>query len=117
MSDRADITIIGAGIIGLVIVSEVARKDREVYILERNEVFGQEQSSRNSEVIHAGIYYEQDSLKTKLCTEGNRLLYELCEKNGIPHINCGKIIVATNDAEAEEMEKLYTKAGNNGVTL
>ena len=117
MLDRADITIIGAGINGLAIASEVAREGRDVYILERNEAFGQEQSSRNSEVIHAGIYYEQDSLKTKLCMEGNRLLYELCEKNGIPHINCGKIIVATSEAEAEEMENLYAKASNNGVTL
>ena len=117
MSDRADITIIGAGIIGLAIASEVAKKGRDVYILEKNDAFGREQSSRNSEVIHAGIYYEKDSLKTKLCTEGNRLLYELSEKNGIPHMHCGKIIVATNNAEAEEMEKLYTKASNNGVTL
>ena len=83
MTYRADITIIGAGVIGLAIASHVAREDREVYVLEKNETFGQEQSSRNSEVIHAGIYYDRDSLKARLCLEGNGLLYELCEKNGI----------------------------------
>jgi len=85
MSDKADITIIGAGVIGLAIASEVTKGGREVYLLEKNETFGQEQSSRNSEVVHAGIYYERDSLKAKMCLEGNGLLYELCERNGIAH--------------------------------
>ena len=117
MSYSADITIIGAGVIGLAIASLVTREGREVYVLEKNEAFGQEQSSRNSEVIHAGIYYERDSLKTKMCLEGNRLLYELCEKNGIAYKKCGKIIVATNDVEAEELEKLYRRGKDNGVPL
>jgi L-2-hydroxyglutarate oxidase LhgO len=67
-----------AGVIGLAIASQVAREGREVYVLEKNETFGQEASSRNSEVIHSGIYYPKDSLKAKTCVEGNALLYELC---------------------------------------
>ncbi len=117
MSYKADIVIIGAGVVGLAIASEVTRQGREVYILEKNEIFGQEQSSRNSEVIHAGIYYEKDSLKTRTCLEGNALLYELCERNGIAYHKCGKIIVATNALEAEELEKLYRRGRDNGVPL
>lgn len=117
MSLRADITIIGAGVIGLAVASQVAREGREVYVLEKNESFGQEQSSRNSEVIHAGIYYENDSLKAKTCLEGNGLIYELCEKSRIAYKKCGKIIVATNDVEAEELEKLYRRGKDNGVQL
>ncbi len=117
MSYWADITIIGAGVIGLAIASQVTREDREVYVLEKNETFGQEQSSRNSEVIHAGIYYEKDSLKARTCLEGNGLLYQLCEQNGIACKKCGKIIVATNDVEATELEKLYRRGNENGVPL
>lgn len=114
---RADVTIIGAGVVGLAVASEIATEGREVYLLEKNDSFGQEQSSRNSEVIHAGIYYEKDSLKAKTCVEGNRLLYELCDKNCIPYRKCGKIIIAVNDLEAEELEKLYQKGRDNGVRL
>ncbi len=117
MSYRADITIIGGGVIGLAIASQVAKEGREVYVLEKNEAFGQEQSSRNSEVIHAGIYYERDSLKAKMCLEGNGLLYELCEKNGIAYKKCGKIIVATDYVEAEKLEKLHRRGKDNGVPL
>ncbi len=90
MTNRADIAIVGAGVIGLAIASEVAGEGREVYLLEKNETFGKEQSSRNSEVIHAGIYYEKESLKAKMCLEGNSLLYELCERHGIAYKNVGK---------------------------
>jgi len=117
MAHRADITIIGAGVIGLAIASLVARGRREVYILEKNERSGQEQSSRNSEVVHAGIYYDRGSLKAKLCLEGNGLLYELCEKNGVACKKCGKIIVATNEVESQELEKLYVRGRDNGVPL
>jgi len=117
MSHIADVTIVGAGIVGLAIASEVTEEGREVYLLEKNETFGQEQSSRNSEVIHAGIYYEKDSLKTKTCLEGNSLLYEICEKNGIAHKRCGKIIVATDEVEADELEKLYRRGKDNSVPL
>lgn len=117
MTEKADITIIGAGVIGLAIAAEVAGKDRSVYILEKNEKFGQEQSGRNSQVIHAGFYYEKDSLKTEMCLEGNRRLYEICRENGIDHRQCGKIIVAVNDIEAEEMEKVYRKGRDNDLPL
>ena len=86
-------------------------------MLEKNETFGQEQSSRNSEVIHAGIYYPKDSLKAKMCMEGNILLYELCEKHGIGYRKMGKIIVATNDVEAKELEKLYERGKGNDIDL
>lgn len=117
MTYQADIAIIGAGIIGLAVASQVTGEGRRVYVLEKNEVFGQEQSSRNSEVIHAGIYYEKGSLKTELCLEGNALLYELCERNGIAYRKCGKVVVATDDVEAEELEKLYRKGRDNGAPL
>ena len=117
MAYRADITIVGAGVIGLAIASQVTGAGREVYLLEKNESFGQEQSTRNSQVIHAGIYYERDSLKAKTCRESNRLLYQICEQNGIAYQKCGKIIVATNDAEVQALEKLYVRGKDNGVPL
>ena len=101
--------------IGLAIASQVAKESREVYLLEKNEAFGQEQSSRNSEVIHAGIYYPEDSLKAKTCLESNALLYELCQRHGIGHRKIGKIIVATDDTEARELEMLLKRGRNNGV--
>ena len=117
MSYQADIAIIGAGVVGLAIASQVASEDRNVYLLEKNETFGQEASSRNSEVIHAGIYYPKGSLKARMCLEGNSLLYELCQKHRISYKKIGKIIVATNDTEAEELEKLYKRGRNNGIEL
>jgi L-2-hydroxyglutarate oxidase LhgO len=117
MTEIADIIIIGAGAVGLAVASRVARKDREVYLLEKNDTFGQEQSSRSSEVIHAGIYYSPDSLKTQLCIEGNRLIYEICGNNGIPCHRCGKIFIAADDDEAETLEELYYNGLNNGLPL
>jgi len=114
---QVDITIVGAGVVGLAIASQVANEDREVYVLEKNTTFGQGASSRNSEVIHAGIYYPGDSLKAKTCLEGNALLYDWCQKYGIGYKRIGKIIVATNDAEAEELQKLYNRGKDNGVEL
>lgn len=115
MSYQVDITIVGAGVIGLAIASQVAREGREVYVLEKNGTFGQEASSRNSEVIHSGIYYPKDSLKAKTCVEGNALLYELCQKHGIGHKKIGKIVVATDDAEVNELETLWERGRGNGV--
>ncbi len=117
MPDIVDVTIIGAGVVGLAIASQVARADREVYLLEKNETFGQEQSARNSEVIHSGIYYKRDCLKTKLCLEGNPLIYEICQNNGISYKKCGKIFVAVNDIEAEMLEELYSNGIDNGIPL
>ncbi len=117
MPDIADITIIGAGVTGLAIASEVAREDRDVYLLEKNDSFGLEQSSRSSEVIHAGIYSSTDYLKTQLCIEGNRLIYDICDKHSIPCIKCGKIFVAVDDKEAERLEDLYYIGINNRLPL
>ena len=101
--EEVEVTIIGAGVLGLAIAAEVA-KDREVYVVEKNETFGQETSSRTSEVIHAGIYYPPGSLKARLCVSGNGMLYELCQGYGIGYKKLGKLIVATNDEEIKELE-------------
>jgi L-2-hydroxyglutarate oxidase LhgO len=114
---QTDITIIGAGVVGLAVASEVAALGREVYLLEQNDRHGLEQSSRNSEVIHAGIYYQKDSLKAALCLEGNRLLYEACDKYGLPHRRCGKIIAATNSEEVDGLPALFQNGKDNGVPL
>ena len=115
MSYKADITIIGAGVVGLAIASEVARDGRSVYILEKNESFGREQSSRNSQTIHAGIYFEKDFLKTKFCTEANPLMYEICKREGIPHHKCGKINISTNAAEEVALTTFYDRARDIGT--
>ena len=114
MSDRADITIIGAGVVGLAIAAQVAA-GRAVYVLEKNETFGRETSSRNSGVIHAGIYYPAGTLKARLCVEGNRMLYELCGRCGIPHRQSGKLIVATTDEEVDQLHALMAKGQRNGA--
>ena len=115
MSDRADITIIGAGVIGLAIAAQVARANRQVYVLEKNQSFGLETSSRHSGVIHAGIYYPQGSLKAKLCVRGNRSLYELCGRYDIGYKRSGKLIVAVNDEESGELEALLERGRRNGA--
>jgi L-2-hydroxyglutarate oxidase LhgO len=110
-----DITIIGAGVVGLAIAEELSRHYKEILLLEKNESQGQETSSRNSEVIHAGIYYPEGSLKASLCVEGRKLLYEACENRGIPYKRIGKLIVATNPDEEESLQALLGKAQLNGV--
>ena len=115
MSYRADITIIGAGVIGLGIAAQVTREGKEIYVLEKNETFGQETSSRQSGVIHCGIYYPQSSLKAKMCVAGNRILYELCEKYGIGNKRLGKLIVSTSDEETEELQTLLKRGQRNGA--
>ena len=108
-------TIIGAGVIGLAIATEISEDFKDIFVLEKNPKFGQETSSRNSEVIHAGIYYPKDSLKAKLCVEGKNLLYALCDKHRIPFRKCGKLIVATDDTEKAQLESISSKASDNGV--
>jgi L-2-hydroxyglutarate oxidase LhgO len=115
MLDKVDITIIGAGVVGLAIVAQVAESGRAVYVLEKNETFGRETSSRNSGVIHAGIYYPSGTLKARLCVEGNRMLYELCGRCGISHRQSGKLIVAASDDEVAQLESLMAKGQQNGV--
>jgi len=115
MADKVGITIIGAGVIGLAIARELSKVHSEILVLEKNEGYGMETSSRNSEVIHAGLYYPPDSFKLKLCLEGNRLLYELCEKHNIKHKRYGKLVVATEDKEEHEIQDIFENTRKNGV--
>lgn len=115
--EEVNITIIGAGVVGLAIASEISKTQKDVYVLERHNTFGQETSSRNSEVIHAGIYYPFGTLKAKTCVEGNALLYEICKNNNIPHKRIGKLIIATSQTEVAELETLYKKGSENGAKL
>ena len=115
MLAEIDAAIIGAGVIGLATAGEIAQRKKEVFVFEKNHSFGLETSSRNSEVIHAGIYYPEDSLKTRLCVEGKSLIYELCERHGIAYKKLGKIIVAASENETTQLEKLYEQGRKNGV--
>ncbi len=112
---EVDITIIGAGVVGLAIAAQVASEDREVYVLEKNETFGLETSSRQSGVIHTGIYYPQGSLKATMCIAGNRMLYQLCRAYGIGHRRLGKLIVTATDDETAELQRLLERGERNGV--
>lgn len=113
--EEFDIIIIGAGVVGLAIAKELSGTGRNILLVDRNKTFGQETSSRNSEVIHGGMYYPAGSLKANLCVEGRRRLYKLCEKNGIPHKKTGKLIVATEDDEKSALQKLLALGTANGV--
>lgn len=109
-------TIIGAGVIGLAIAAELSKKSKNIFIIEGNSTFGEEISSRNSEVIHSGIYYPKNSKKAVLCVEGNPILRRLCKKWKIPHKMCGKLIVATREEEVAQLESLARRARANGVS-
>jgi len=111
----AEITIIGAGIIGLAIAERISENHKNVFLIEKHPSFGQETSSRNSEVIHAGIYYPANSLKSKLCVEGKRLLYDYCKRYEVPFNKCGKLIVATSEDEIPVIENIRQNALKNGV--
>jgi len=110
-----NITVIGAGVVGLAIAQKITERHENVFIIEKHNTFGQETSSRNSEVIHAGIYYPKDSLKAKLCVEGKSLLYDYCKKFDVPHKKCGKLIIATTEEEITVIEGVHQTARNNGV--
>lgn len=116
MADVA-VTVIGGGVVGLAIAAELAPKYSPLFLFERREKCGTETSSRNSEVIHAGIYYPHGSLKARLCVEGKHLLYELCAKHDIPHRRITKIITATTPDELTRLEALYNHGLANGVEL
>lgn len=114
--EQAEITIIGAGIIGLAVAAELSKVFPNIFVIEKNSSFGEEISSRNSEVIHAGIYYPKDSLKAKTCIEGRQLLYEYCVRNNVGYKKTGKLIVAINTGEVRELETLFKNGLKNGVT-
>ncbi|MBI2752972.1 MAG: NAD(P)/FAD-dependent oxidoreductase [Betaproteobacteria bacterium] len=114
--DSIGCAVVGAGVIGLAVARALALAGREVVILEAEAAIGMHTSSRNSEVIHAGIYYPKDSLKARTCVQGNNRLYAYCVEHGIPHARCGKLIVATDEAQLPELAALQAKAHANGVT-
>lgn len=116
MPDAA-VTIIGGGVVGLAVAAELARDHAPLFLLERRDRYGTETSSRNSEVIHAGLYYPHGSLKARLCVEGKNLLYELCEKHEIPFKRITKVITAVEKDELPQLERLYHHGVGNGVEL
>lgn len=113
--EKIEITVLGAGVIGLAAAAELSGAYKDVFVIEKNSSFGQETSSRNSEVIHAGIYYPKDSLKTRTCIEGRHLLYEFCAKNNIGHKKTGKFIVAIDNSEVRDLKNLFKQGLENGV--
>lgn len=110
-----DCVVIGGGVVGLAIAREMAVAGREVVLLEAEPMTGSVTSARNSEVIHAGLYYPTGSLKAELCVAGRHRLYDYCRERGIPHRRCGKLVVASNEAEVGYLEKLLKQAEANGV--
>ena len=116
LPDRAEILIVGGGIIGLTLARElVARGRGDVLVLEKEEELGRHASGRNSGVLHAGIYYAPDSLKAKSCLGGNRLMKAFCEKNSIAVETCGKVIIATSQEEVPRLKTLHERGVANGV--
>jgi len=112
---RPQAVVVGAGVVGLAIGARLAQGGCDVYVLEQAAAIGQGVSSRNSEVIHAGLYYRQGSLKAKLCVEGRQKLYDVCGQRQIPHKTCGKLVVATNAREDERLGALLDAGHANGV--
>ena len=113
--DKVECVVVGAGVIGLAVARRLAQAGREVIILEAAEGIGTVTSSRNSEVIHAGIYYQAGSLMARMCVSGKRALYRYCSDHGIPHRNCGKLIVATTPKETDKLQSIRAHAEANGV--
>lgn len=113
--EKFDCIIVGAGVVGLAVASSLAKDGQSVLVIERHDSFGRETSSRNSEVIHGGMYYPTGSLKATLCVEGRRLLYDFCRTHNIPYKKTGKIIVATDREEIPALEKLFQLGNANEV--
>ena len=113
--EQIECVVIGAGVVGLAIARALALQGHEVMVLEAADAIGTGTSSRNSEVIHAGIYYPQGSLKATLCVQGRALLYDYCAARGVGHSRCGKLLVATNDEQVAQLQGIIKKAAANGV--
>ena len=113
--DQIETVVVGAGVVGLAVARALALAGREVLVMEAQDAIGTGTSSRNSEVIHAGLYYEPGSLKARLCVRGRELLYRYCAERGVPHQRCGKLIVATSDAQAGELQRIAARAAADGV--
>jgi len=114
--ERVNILIIGAGVIGLAVARSISKEYEDVVLVEKEKTFGMHTSSRNSEVIHSGIYYPKDSLKALLCVKGNQMLYSYAEANYIPYRNCGKLVVAHNDDELSILNELKNQGEANCVS-
>src|SRR3954449_1646898 len=115
--NKCDVAVVGAGIVGLAAARELTRRDPDlrVAVLEKEHDVGYHQTGHSSGVVHAGIYYTPGSLKAKLCAAGARELYEYCEERGIPYERCGKVIVATTEAELPALAELERRGQANGV--
>jgi L-2-hydroxyglutarate oxidase LhgO len=113
--EHVDCVVIGAGVVGIAVARALALAGREVLVLEAAEGIGTGTSSRNSEVIHAGIYYAANSLMARLCVRGKWQLYAFCRDRGVPFRNCGKLIAATSDAESAQLDAIRARAAANGV--
>lgn len=113
--DSVETIIIGAGAVGLAIAAQLSQYQKNVLIIDKNATFGEETSSRNSEVIHAGIYYPPNSYKAKLCVAGKQALYDYCRQRHIPFKPLGKLIVAQNADEEAYLQQLLENASANGV--
>ncbi|MEK9722295.1 MAG: NAD(P)/FAD-dependent oxidoreductase [Rhodospirillaceae bacterium] len=116
MTEHVDCIVVGAGVVGLAIARRLAMAGREVILLEAADDIGTGTSSRNSEVIHAGLYYAKDSLKAMCCVAGRQMLYQYCESHGVAFNRIGKLVVATEESEVPALEDTLTKASANGVT-
>ena len=106
MTDRVDCVVVGAGVVGLAVARALALQGREVMVLEAANAIGTGTSSRNSEVIHAGLYYPTGSLKARLCVQGRDMLYAYCAERGVAHRRCGKLLVATSPAQLPGLESI-----------
>lgn len=115
MADAVDCVVVGAGVGGLAVARALALQGREVMVLESADAIGTGISSRNSEVIHAGIYYPAHSLKAKLCVRGRDMLYAYCIERNVPHRRCGKLLVATSTGQLSSLESIQARAQANGV--
>ena len=115
MTEKIDCVVIGAGVVGLAVARRMAQSGRDTIVIEAETLIGSHTSSRNSEVIHAGIYYPKGSLKARFCVEGKKMLYRFCAERGITANNCGKLIVATNQAQLSTLQGIIEKARANGV--
>ena len=115
MGDQVDAVVVGAGVVGLACAYELGRRLESVVVIDRESGPGREISSRNSGVVHAGIYYPRDSLKTRLCIEGKRRLYEWCEQHDVPHARTGKLIVATSASDEARLRELARHASEVGA--
>jgi L-2-hydroxyglutarate oxidase LhgO len=113
--EEIDVAIVGAGVTGLACADAIARRGASVCILERHPRPGLDTSTHNSGVVHAGLYHPPGALKTRLCVEGRQLLYEFCRRHAVPHVRCGKLIVASSDQETAGLEALRARGEANGV--